>query len=288
MARQYGSDQYWIERYERSRRGENGDETDEWLLGWDQLQPLLCTSKLRKGSAVLDCGCGSSTLALDMVCDPASASYISHVVAVDIAPGAIHAQVEAAARLLSQGESAAKKVTFAVLDMSLPGSTTSCFSKVGGFDLVVDKSTTDGMLCDVKDGGRRVRTMYENVGAALCTTALVAVCSWKDPESDGMDWLIDLVLGGLRSGYEEHRAGGDQASTAVPVWALDVHTIVNGAERGPHVYLLHVSERRRSPRQRKRPRMVFAREQEGGGEEDVEADMELAMRHHLHEVIGTG
>ena len=102
-------------------------------------------------------------------------------------------------------------------------------------------------------------------GAQLAPpTALVVVCSWRDPESDdGLEWLTDLVLGGLADGEE---------AEALSRWSLDIHTIVSGETRGPHVYLLQRRPLRRSKRTR-----APSSETESGVEED------LRVRLHVHE-----
>ena len=38
-SRAYGDDNYWINRFEKS--SSNDEETDEWLLSWSQLSPVL-------------------------------------------------------------------------------------------------------------------------------------------------------------------------------------------------------------------------------------------------------
>ena len=77
--RQYGSDAYWIDRH--ADPAADDDRTDEWLLSWPQLSPLLA-SDLLGATAAVDLGCGTSTLALDIVHD----LHAVRILAVDIAP----------------------------------------------------------------------------------------------------------------------------------------------------------------------------------------------------------
>ena len=116
---------------------------------------------------------------------------------------------------------------------------------------------------------------------------------------DGLEWLVDLVLGGLKQGQASAAEGKGglkqgQASAAVLEercfhWNLDVHSVVRGggAACGPHVYVLRRTPRRASKRARARAQAVTqggarggAGEEGGEGEGEVE---ELRMRHHLHE-----
>ena len=79
----YGEDAYWIQRHDRARASAE-DETDDWLLSWAVLQPLL-ERYVARSAAVLDLGCGVSPLALDMLRGHLDAS--GRVTALDIAPG---------------------------------------------------------------------------------------------------------------------------------------------------------------------------------------------------------
>ena len=65
-SRDYGDDGYWVSRHARRRSAGSAatsDETDEWLLEWAQLQPLLAEA-LPNNASVVDVGCGNSLLAL--------------------------------------------------------------------------------------------------------------------------------------------------------------------------------------------------------------------------------
>ena len=58
--RDYGSDSYWIERFRKRARSEEDDLTDEWLITFDQMRPLL-EPHIPCGAAVLDLGSGFDT-----------------------------------------------------------------------------------------------------------------------------------------------------------------------------------------------------------------------------------
>ena len=134
--------------------------------------------------------------------------------------------------------------------------------------------------------------MYAAVGAVLAPRALVAVVSWRDPERDGLEWLVDLVLGGLRQGQAsaEEGGGGAHGRTArVPMrggfhWRLDVHSVVRGegVTCGPHVYVLRRTPRRASERLRAQGSGASGASAGQAGEEEEEEEEELKMRHHLH------
>ena len=254
--RPYGSDAYWIRRHQQRTRTAGDDLTDEWLLTWTQLQPLLAPL-LPRSCAVLDLGCGTSTLCMDLLRDLDESAT---ALAIDIALGAIEHQREEQLARVASNEASAARAAFARIDATQPG---SALSNVP-LDACIDKSTTDGLLCDVHRGAERVRQMYANVGRAIAPRGTVVLCSWRDPESDGLEWIVDLVLGGLQLGA----AQADSQST----WSLDVHTLVSrSGERGPHVYLLQRRLLRRSSR-----RLASATETE-------DEQVLMRMRHHLHQ-----
>ena len=155
-------------------------------------------------------GCGTSTLPLDLCHDLEGSS----VLAVDLAPAAIAAQQAAQEARVASGDQTARRVEFRCADACA-----SAWARAGiAVDVVVDKSTTDALLCDGRRGEDRVRDMYAAVGAVLRPAALVAVVSWRNPQEDGVDWLVRCVLSGLM-----RAATG--ATTASTTWALDIHSV---------------------------------------------------------------
>ena len=119
------------------------------------------------------------------------------------------------------------------------------------------------------------------------------------PQVDGLEWLVDLVLGGLKQGQAsaaEGKGGMKQGQASAGVleercfhWSLDVHSVVRGggAACGPHVYVLRRTPRRASKRLRAQGGAQGGAKGEvgegrGEGEEEV-VEEELRMRHHLHE-----
>merc|ERR1711908_3268 len=56
----------------------------------------------------------------------------------------------------------------------------------GSFDVVIDKSTVDAMLCDPRDGLANVRRMCEQVGELVVCGGIYCVVSHNYPEEDGV------------------------------------------------------------------------------------------------------
>ena len=140
--REYGEDAYWIRRHDRKRKRAE-DVTDEWLLSWAALRPLLADSPVQRGggATVLDLGCGTSPLALDLLRDHDA----TRIVGVDIAPGAIDHQLREQRSREAKGEAGASRASFAVVDVTRPDAL-----RGASYDACIDKSTTDGLLCDTK------------------------------------------------------------------------------------------------------------------------------------------
>ena len=175
--RDYGEDAYWISRHDRKRKREE-DVTDEWLLSWAALQQLLANSLVRCGDKVLDLGCGTSPLALDLLRD----HLATRIMGIDIAPGAIEHQLQEQRSRIAKGEASASRASFAVVDVTRPGTLSNA-----SYDACIDKSTTDGLLCDTKrahcdlDPPMHCASVFSSVGGLL----LVSCVSAHDAEIDG-------------------------------------------------------------------------------------------------------
>ena len=237
---------------------------------------------------MLDLGCGTSTLALDVLRDHLLSGSVT---ALDLAPAAIDAQRAEQRRRAHRGQPSAGKLTLMCADAAAPEALAGC-----SFDVVIDKSTTDGLLCDTRHGASRVRRMYEAVGRTLRPSAVVAVVSWRDPQGDeGVAWLVDLVWGGLREAQEATMATAAPGASERWHWSLDVHSpVLADGSSGPHVYLLRRRVLRTSPRRppRRNAGVGGAVRGAGVGEEDDDGDdggddgeveEELSMKLHVHE-----
>jgi SAM-dependent methyltransferase len=245
MKRAYGSNTYWIERY--AKRQATDDETSEWLIAAAQLGPLL-SEMLPRDAAVLDVGCGNSPLVFDLLRDSIHGEN-SRALAVDIAPVAIQDMTDEQRARIRRGEASARRVALLCADLTQPPAGWLEENR-SAYDASIDKSTTDGMLCDTRRGAQRVRALYGVVGAVLRPAAKAVIVSWRAPE-DGLAWLLDVVLGGLRSAETPH--------SEVFSWSLDIHSLCVDDEEAsadahanapppPHVYLLSRRPRRVSRR----------------------------------------
>ena len=180
----YGSQKYWQDRY----AAPPSDRTSEWLFSWPQLKPLFRT--IPRDAAIVDLGCGTSDL-----CFHLAGAFRGRIVGVDNAPAAIDDLRRQQARWPGPN---ARRAELEVVDALKLHET---FDKAAGgtFDVAVDKSTLDAMLCDQKRGPSNVSKMYRSLSSVLRPTATVFIVSWRQPEN-GLEWLVEGVLPALVEG----------------------------------------------------------------------------------------
>ena len=113
-----------------------------------------------------------------------------------------------------------------------------------GFDLVVDKSTTDALLCDVQHGMSTVRKAMAQVAKLVLPGGCLFLVSHNSLPPDergrnGQSKRRPAWFNAVARGLQE----GDTASSAMQ-WALEVHRPTSTS--GPTVYLFR--RQRRSAR----------------------------------------
>ena len=164
----YATQRYWAARYAAVGAG----DVFEWFLSFDDLRPLL--SFVRRRSAVLDLGCGTSRL----LCDMREAGYAGRLVGVDCAAAALRSVKE---------RSEACHVELVEAD-----ATTLAPFADATFDVVVDKGTVDALI----SGDAAAATeACAAAGRVLKRGGRFVVVSHRRP--DGDDAWLEAVLAGL-------------------------------------------------------------------------------------------
>ena len=164
----YATRRYWAARYAAVGDG----DVFEWFLSFDDLRPLLGFVKRR--SAVLDLGCGTSRL----LCDMREAGYAGRLVGVDCAAAALRSVKE---------RSEACHVELVEAD-----ATTLAPFADATFDVVVDKGTVDALI----SGDAAAATeACAAAGRVLKRGGRFVVVSHRRP--DGDDAWLEAVLAGL-------------------------------------------------------------------------------------------
>ena len=253
--RLYGEKSYWDERYSSGFNESN--ETDEWLLSFGDIEPIL-QNLLMFGhhSRVLDVGCGNSKLLRDM----RMSGHTGKLVGIDIS-----------------GINAAKEACDGhdIIIMEADGRT--CYKhsifEENSFDVILDKSTIDAMLCDTKNGMRNIRE-YANQVSYMCNPGgCFFVISHNHPgtadcdNEDELDekeaeaeaeevmgeWLREIVKGLTSNGNS---------------WNLDIHSSDPGCDDDeskdqdqeavpfPNIYVFTKARRSTRRRRVKRKRKV--------------------------------
>lgn len=251
---------------------------------------------------MIDLGCGTSCLSFDML--SSHLSGVGKVLAIDDADGAIVQMEAQKARLVLDGTTSAARASFLCADASQISSSYS-------FDVSMDKGTTDAMLCDVEHGPARCKAMYAAVASTfgLREAACAVVVSWRDPDEDGLDWLVELVVGGLQQGSasfstivalnasatssmnprqtRKRERGGVSARDSGPEegsferalwsWQVDMHSSEVGAngEHPPTVYVIRRTARRVMHRRTTSRSVAYTAAADG--------ETSLTVRQHVYE-----
>ena len=280
--RNYGEEGYWEERYrrqlERAKRqqreekqrseaeedeDDDDDVTSEWYYDWNTLTPLLDITAAMRHAAVLDLGCGLSTLFADLIAD----GFTGPMLGIDSAPSVLAEQ---------RGRfppASYPSVSFSPRSLFSTAYRTASPSERHRYGLIVDKATSDGIMCSTPLSTHTahgallaVIEMYRMVGHCLAPGGTFICVSVQEPDSG---WCRELMLAGLIQGaegqtaVEEQKDGGyvDEASGGRRWgWRVDVHSIggegeaeyYDGEKEGPNVYVIQKLPRERRSRAAKR------------------------------------
>ena len=120
----YGNASYWEERYKSC-----DDSTFDWLENYATLKDIISSLNIPKDTGrILNLGCGNSEFSENMYCD----GY-KNINNIDISKNVIKA--------MSQRNKDKEGMTYEVMDVRNLKYEDNCF------DLAVDKSTIDALLC---------------------------------------------------------------------------------------------------------------------------------------------
>ena len=220
------------------------DVTNEWYYDFDTLRPLLSITPRMRQCAVLDLGCGFSTF-LDEL---ASAGFTGALVGVDSSPSIVAERRRRRAAPPSPSSALSSPVSSTVFECRDLFAFNSDFRSARAeeesrYGLIVDKATSDGMMChDCNVDG--IQRMYAMVGWALQPGGTFLLVSVQESDSA---WCTELLLPSLMEG-DGHRHA----------WHVAVHSIHNttyydGEHEGPNVFVAIKGVRERKDRAAKQP-----------------------------------
>jgi SAM-dependent methyltransferase len=181
--------------------------TFEWLLDWDAFGHLLAPKALGLepgNAAVLEVGCGTSTLAVEL---RKTAGYHS-VVSVDSDAGCVE-------HMRSKYPDVA---TWEVADITSPTCETSGCG-TAAFALAVDKGTLDCILCEIGPAG--AARMLREIHRTIQPSGIYAVISLHPP-----DLLLPILTAGGLFAPLKGGGGGCQRISAPTRPDLNPHTFV--------------------------------------------------------------
>jgi ubiquinone/menaquinone biosynthesis C-methylase UbiE len=154
----YGDKSYWEERYKSSE-----NTTFDWLENYSTLKDIISSLKINKETGqVLNLGCGNSEFAENMYGD----GY-KNIKNIDISHNVI--------KSMSERNKGMEGLTYEVMDVR------ELKYDDNSFDLAVDKSTIDALLCG-EDAFINVAKMIKEVQRVLKVGGYYMIVSYGSPE----------------------------------------------------------------------------------------------------------
>ena len=154
----YGNASYWEERYKSC-----DDSTFDWLENYATLKDIISSLNIPKETGrILNLGCGNSEFSENMYCD----GY-KNINNIDISKNVI--------KIMSQRNKDKEGMTYEVMDVR------ELKYENNYFDLAVDKSTIDAILCG-DDAFINVAKMIKEVQRVLKVGGYYMIVSYGTPE----------------------------------------------------------------------------------------------------------
>jgi ubiquinone/menaquinone biosynthesis C-methylase UbiE len=154
----YGEKKYWEERYE-SQKG----KTFDWLEDYESIKPIIDNLGIKKESRILNVGCGNSEFSEKMFDEGYNHNYN-----IDICQNVID--------FMKSRNKDRKGLHFDVMDVC------DMAYKDETFDLVIDKSTIDALLCG-DHSFMIVAKMLKEISRVLKTGGYYIIISYGKPEN---------------------------------------------------------------------------------------------------------
>ena len=154
----YGDIKYWEDRYKSSE-----DTTFDWLENYSALKDIIYSLNIPKETGqILNLGCGNSEFAENMYCD----GY-KNIKNIDISHNVI--------KIMAERNKDKEGMTYEVMDVR------DLKYEDNSFDLAVDKSTIDALLCG-EDAFINVAKMIKEVQRVLKVGGYYMIVSYGTPE----------------------------------------------------------------------------------------------------------
>ena len=154
----YGDKKYWEERYD-----EQNGTTFDWLEDYESIKPIIDNLGIKKESRILNVGCGNSEFSEKMFDEGYNHNYN-----IDICQNVID--------FMKSRNKDRKGLHFDVMDVC------DMAYKDETFDLVIDKSTIDALLCG-DHSFMIVAKMLKEISRVLKTGGYYIIISYGKPEN---------------------------------------------------------------------------------------------------------
>ena len=154
----YGDKNYWEVRYE-----EQSGTTFDWLEDYESVKPIIDNLNIKKDSRILNVGCGNSEFSEKMYDE----GYV-HNYNIDICQNVID--------FMKSRNKDKKGLHFDVMDVC------DMAYKDETFDLIIDKSTIDALLCG-DHSFMIVAKMLKEISRVLKTGGIYLIVSYGKPEN---------------------------------------------------------------------------------------------------------
>jgi len=216
--RNYDQLKYWNDRYEAQLNGKNidddDDHTDEWYFSYSDISDVLKSylKQFHRHSPVLDIGCGLSKIFNELSNDHFTGPFIG----IDYSPNVIN-----------QCNKIKRKKNYSYLLIDLMQKTKPSLP-IDSFGLIIDKGTTDGILCN-KLHLSTIAKMYEHASNFLSSNGIFMIITIKTV--DDTDWFEDCLIPALIRG----------SKTSQTKFTINFHqcmTYTDGTENGPNIFLI--------------------------------------------------
>jgi len=216
--RNYDRKQYWNDHYAAKLKGqsldEDDDHTDEWYFSYSDISDVLKSylKQYHRNSSVLDIGCGLSKIFDELSND----HFIGPFVGIDYSSIVINQCNQIKTN---------KNYYYLTLDMtqkqrpSLP---------INSFGLIIDKSTTDGILFNKKHLST-ISNMYEHASNFLSSNGIFIIITLKTV--DDTEWFEDCLIPALIRGSQNQQ-------TKFIIHFHQCVTYTDGTENGPNIFVI--------------------------------------------------
>ena len=158
LMRNYGEKNYWEQRYE-SQKG----KTFDWLENYETIKPIIENLEIKKDSLILNVGCGNSELSEKMY----DYGYINNF-NIDICPNVIN--------YMKERNKSKKGLIFKEMDVRDMNE-----FEDETFDLIIDKSTFDSLLCS-EQSFINIDLMTREISRILKIGGIYLIISYGRPE----------------------------------------------------------------------------------------------------------